>query len=96
MDFFDVTNRYAGLDAKADPLVELAEMVPWEAFRPRLEAIWRDTSVERVWAAAHGHGHAHGHARVRRYPPTGRLETGAGRGYNDPPALPGGPAPRHP
>ncbi|MBB4287968.1 hypothetical protein GGD88_003736, partial [Roseospira goensis] len=29
MGFFDVTNRYAGLDAKADPLVKLSEMVCW-------------------------------------------------------------------
>ncbi|MBB4267315.1 IS5 family transposase [Roseospira visakhapatnamensis] len=47
MGFFDVTNRYAGLDAKADPLVKLAEVVPWEDFRPRLEAIWRGSSAER-------------------------------------------------
>jgi len=47
MGFFDVTNRYAGLDAKADPLVKLAEFVPWEDFRPRLEVIWRGSSAER-------------------------------------------------
>lgn len=47
MGFFDVTNRYAGLDAKADPLVKLAEFVPWEDFRPRLEDIWRGSSAER-------------------------------------------------
>jgi IS5 family transposase len=47
MGFFDVTNRYAGLDSKADPLVKLAEFVPWEDFRPRLEAIWRGSSAER-------------------------------------------------
>ncbi|MBB4268289.1 IS5 family transposase [Roseospira visakhapatnamensis] len=47
MGFFDVTNRYAGLDAKADPLVKLAKVVPWEDFRPRLEAIWRGSSAER-------------------------------------------------
>lgn len=38
MGFFDISNRYAALDAKADPLVELSAMVPWEDFRPRLEA----------------------------------------------------------
>ena len=41
MGFFDVSKRYAGLDAKADPLVKLNAMVPWDAFRPRLEALWR-------------------------------------------------------
>ena len=46
MGFLDVTNRYAGLDAKADPLVKLAEVVPWEAFRPRLETVWRASSAE--------------------------------------------------
>jgi hypothetical protein len=39
MGFFDVTNRYAGLDAKADPVVKLAAFVPWEDFRSRLEGI---------------------------------------------------------
>lgn len=47
MGFFDVANRYAGMDAKADPLVKLAEVVPWEDFRPRLEAIWRGPSRAR-------------------------------------------------
>ena len=47
MGFFDVTNRYAGLDAKADPLVKLSKVVPWEDFRPRLDGIWRVSSVER-------------------------------------------------
>ena len=47
MGFFDVANRYAGLDAKADPLVKLNAMVPWEDFRPRLEAIWRRPTAQR-------------------------------------------------
>lgn len=47
MGFFDVANRYAGLDAKADPLVKLNAMVPWEDFRPRLEAIWRRPAGQR-------------------------------------------------
>jgi len=47
MGFFDVARRYAGLDAKADPLVKLNAMVPWEDFRPRLEAIWRRPAAER-------------------------------------------------
>ncbi len=41
MGFFDIANRYAGLDAKNDPLVKIDEVVPWEALRPRLEAAWR-------------------------------------------------------
>ena len=32
MGFFDVSKRYAGLDAKADPLVKLNAMVPWADF----------------------------------------------------------------
>ena len=47
MGFFDVSKRYAGLDAKADPLVKLNAMVPWEDFRPRLEAVWRRPSEAR-------------------------------------------------
>ncbi len=35
MGFFDIANRYAGLDAKNDPLVKIDEVVPWEDFRPR-------------------------------------------------------------
>jgi len=46
MGFFDVAERYAGLDAKADPLVKLDAMVPWDAFRPKLEAIWRRSPAE--------------------------------------------------
>jgi IS5 family transposase len=41
MGFFDIANRYAGLDAKNDPLARIDEVVPWEDFRPRLEAAWR-------------------------------------------------------
>ena len=41
MGFFDVSQRYAGLDAKDDPLVKLNETVPWEDFRGQLEAVWR-------------------------------------------------------
>ena len=47
MGFFDVSKRYAGLDAKADPLVKLNAMVPWDAFRPRLESVWRRRPEER-------------------------------------------------
>jgi len=35
MDFFDLSKRYAGLDAKADPLVKLNAIVPWADFRSR-------------------------------------------------------------
>ena len=41
MGFFDVENRYAALDAKNDPLVKINAVVPWEAFRSRLEQVWR-------------------------------------------------------
>jgi len=47
MGFFDVSKRYAGLDAKADPLVKLNAIVPWEDFRPRLETVWRRPSEAR-------------------------------------------------
>ena len=32
MGFFDIANRYAGLDAKNDPLVKIDAVVPWEGF----------------------------------------------------------------
>jgi hypothetical protein len=32
--FWDVRNRHIDRDAKADPLVKLAECVPWADFRP--------------------------------------------------------------
>ncbi len=47
MGFYDVANRYAGLDAKADPLVKLNAMVPWGDFRSRLETVWRGPPEER-------------------------------------------------
>ena len=37
MGFFDLSDRYASLDAKRDPLVEIDAVVPWEEFRPTLE-----------------------------------------------------------
>ena len=33
MGFFDVAARYAGLDAKKDPLLKIDEAVSWERFR---------------------------------------------------------------
>jgi len=47
MGFFDIANRYAGLDAKNDPLVKIDGVVPWEALRPRLETVWRKPAEER-------------------------------------------------
>ena len=41
MGFFDVEKRYAALDANNDPLVKINAVVPWEAFRSRLEQVWR-------------------------------------------------------
>ena len=51
MGLFDLANRYAGLDAKNDPLVKNDEAFPWEDFRPRLEAVWRVPPEERKSAA---------------------------------------------
>ena len=38
LGFFDLSRRYAELDAKNDPLVLIATLVAWEAFRPKLKA----------------------------------------------------------
>ena len=45
--FFDIANRYAGLDAKNAPLVKINALVAWEDFRGRLEAVWRKPPEER-------------------------------------------------
>jgi hypothetical protein len=47
LGFFDIAKRYAGLDAKNDPLVKIDAVVPWEDLRPRLEAVWRRPPGER-------------------------------------------------
>ncbi|MFT7594293.1 MAG: IS5 family transposase, partial [Paracoccaceae bacterium] len=47
MGFFDLSDWYASLDAKKDPLVEIDIVVPWEEFRPLLERIWRKPESER-------------------------------------------------
>lgn len=47
MGFFDLSDRYASLDAKQDPLVEIDAVVPWEEFRPALEQVWRKPEAER-------------------------------------------------
>jgi IS5 family transposase len=38
LGFFDLSRRYECLDAKNDPLVAIAALVPWECFRPKLRA----------------------------------------------------------
>ena len=40
MGFFDLGNRYSGLDAKNEPLLKIDGVVPWEDLRARLEAVW--------------------------------------------------------
>ena len=47
MGFFDLSDRYASLDAKKDPLVEIDGVVPWEEFRPALERIWGKPDADR-------------------------------------------------
>ena len=47
MGFFDLSDRYASLDAKKDPLVEINAVVPWEEFRPMLERVWRKPDEDR-------------------------------------------------
>ena len=47
MGFFDLSDRYASLDAKNDPPSEINEIVPWEEFRPLLEQVWRKPEGER-------------------------------------------------
>ena len=47
LGFFDLSDRYASLDAKKDPLVEIDAVVPWEEFRPALERVWRKPDAER-------------------------------------------------
>ena len=47
MGFLDLSDRYASLDAKKDPLIEIDAVVPWEAFRPALERVWRKPDADR-------------------------------------------------
>jgi IS5 family transposase len=51
LGFFDIANRYAGLDAKNDPLLKIDNVVPWEEFRPHLEAMWRKPANQRESSA---------------------------------------------
>ena len=45
MGFFDLGNRYSGLDAKNEPLLKIDGVVPWEDLRARLEAVWRRVRI---------------------------------------------------
>ena len=47
MGFFDLSDRYASLDARKDPLIEIDAVVPWEEFRPALERVWRKPDADR-------------------------------------------------
>ena len=47
MGFFDLSDIYAGLDRKNDPLVFLQKTIPWENFRPELKALWRRPDAAR-------------------------------------------------
>ena len=47
MVFFDLSDRYASLDARRDPLVEIDAVVLREEFRPTLERAWRKPDAER-------------------------------------------------
>ena len=47
MSFFDLANRYVGLDAKNNPLPKLSTVIPWEDFRGRLEAARRTPPAKR-------------------------------------------------
>ena len=47
MGFFDLSDRYASLDAKKDPLIEINAVVPWDEFRPLLERVWRKQDEDR-------------------------------------------------
>jgi len=47
MGFFDLGDRYAGLDKFGDSLVLLKKTIPGENFRPELKALWRRPDEER-------------------------------------------------
>ena len=47
MGFLDFSDRYASLDAKKDPLVDIDAIVPWEEVRAPLERVWRKRESER-------------------------------------------------
>ena len=39
LGFFDLSDRYASLDAKNDPLVEINAVVPWEECKRCVRAV---------------------------------------------------------
>ncbi len=41
MSLFDIASRYAGLDAKNDPLARIDEVVPWTEVDPNRWTAWR-------------------------------------------------------
>ena len=47
MGFFEISGRYASLDGKRDPLVEIDAVVAWRYSRPALERVWRKPDAER-------------------------------------------------
>src|SRR3954468_22038165 len=51
LGFFDLGERYRGLDAKKDPRVVLNAVVPWEDFRAQVSVVWRKPEEERTSAA---------------------------------------------
>ena len=56
MGFFDLGNRYSGLDAKNEPLLKIDGVVPWEDLRARLEAVWRRADKARKSRAGRSRG----------------------------------------
>ena len=50
LGFFDLSQRYDGLDKKRDPLVTLASVVPWETFRTQLEVAVAQHGVRKAAA----------------------------------------------
>lgn len=41
LGFFDLTTRYEALSQQGDPLEQLAQVIPWEGFRPALAKVLR-------------------------------------------------------
>jgi len=50
MGFFDLSDRYASLDAKKDPLVEIDAVVPWEEFRWCCHINGPEVAGSLIWA----------------------------------------------
>jgi hypothetical protein len=48
-----VAQRYAGLDAKNDPLVKIDGIVPWEDFRPRPHTAPQPTAAKKLAESTH-------------------------------------------